>query len=65
MGNNSLPAPSDIDKLVLAELQALRLELRELRALFHDFAKVFLDSKFKYGRAVDRFAQPRSRGGGR
>ena len=45
------------DAALLAELRAMRTELTTLRRLFDEFAGVFLNAKFPYGQATDRWAR--------
>src|SRR5688572_15621505 len=43
------------DDATREELRAIRLELIALRRLFDHFAGVFLNSRFPYGKATDRW----------
>lgn len=40
---------------LLTELRAMREEQRQFRRLFDQFAYVYLNAKFPYGRATDRW----------
>jgi hypothetical protein len=52
--SNSRPPESDHDVL-LGEIRALRQELRATRRLFDEFAKVYLNARFPYGKPTDRW----------
>ena len=63
MGTHTITPLKPDDKL--RELEAITRQLAanhdvlvEIRDLLHDFAKILLDSKFRYGRACDRFSRP-------
>lgn len=49
MGNSNLPVEPPLDKQVLAELQALRLELRAIRRVLDEFCGAYLNAKFRFG----------------
>ena len=64
MGNSNLPPRSDSDKLtraLLDEVRAMRSEqrdeLRALRRLFDQFAGVFFNAKFPFGKPMDRWGR--------
>lgn len=61
MGTSTIP-PSHRDDKLLEEIRALRLEqattnrgLRTLYRLVDDFARTLLNSKFPFGKPVDRW----------
>jgi hypothetical protein len=58
MGTTNLQRPHTDDK-ALEEMRAIRVELAALRRLFDEFAGVFLNAKFPYGKGTDRWARPR------
>lgn len=51
------PPASNTD--LLDELRAIRREQSRLRELFDSFAGVYLNAKFPYGKADDRWARRR------
>lgn len=48
------PAESSI---LLDELRALRAEICSLRRVFDDFARVYLNARFPYGKPTDRWGR--------
>lgn len=62
---DKLPQPRDTSTQLLEELRALRREqaataraLGQIHNLLDDFFRVYLSSKFRYGKANDRFSRP-------
>ena len=51
--------PEEARAQALAELRAIREELVALRKLFDEFAGVFLNARFPYGKPTDRWERPR------
>jgi hypothetical protein len=52
------PNPAaDKSDAILAELRAIVAELRAIRTLVDRFATAYLNSKFPFGRATDRWAR--------
>jgi hypothetical protein len=47
--------PTERPDPILAELRAIRAEQVQLRRIFDHFADVFLNAKFPYGKATDRW----------
>ena len=52
------PRPS-VNGELLAELRAIRREQSLLRQLLNEFCGEFLNARFPYGRATDRWARRR------
>ena len=48
---------NDNGEQLLRELRANREEIAELKKLFDEFARVFLDARFPYGRPTDRWGR--------
>lgn len=49
--------PSGEREKVLAEVQEMRREMAALRRLFDEFAGVFLNARFPFGKPTDRWAR--------
>jgi hypothetical protein len=77
MGNHTISPARPDDKLreleaIHRQLDALTRQLAanhdvlvEIRNVMDDFCRVFLSSRFRYGRPADRFARPPSYRGSR
>jgi hypothetical protein len=56
MGNSTIPHhPERDDKALDEEMRLMRAEVAALRRLFDEFAGVYLNAKFPYGRPTDRW----------